>query len=1021
MALPVLDLELFRRRLKSFYNSWRETTPEVDATVISVGSDDNIIYAKSIAVQAWLLGCELRDVIIVLCHDRLYICAGRKKIEFLQPLQECTDENIKSVIYLTKHKGVDDNRDNFTELIDAIKKSKDGKNVGVIPKDRLTSDFTEAWKDVLDNDNELAKVDITPTIVQAMAPKDESEINLIKKAAHITSEVFSKHYIMQIMSIIDLEKKVSHYKLAESISNAIESEKYLAPNMDPQLVEVCYPPIIQSGGKQNLKFSITSNNELLKYDIITCFFGARYKLYCSNIVRTLLVEPTERQQQLYNLLLEVEEIILQELKEGVKLAEVYDKAKNYVVKRKPELESNFVKSVGFATGIEFRESVLSISPKCTVTVKKGMVFVVNVGFSDIAYENDKANTYGLFVGDTVIVNEDTSATVLTSAKKKIRNIGIFLKNEDEDSEEEDESDVMPRRSTTILESRTRSEETAEDRRKVHQAELKRKLNEEAKANLLKMRGEHVEKKVKEKLSYKNQSLMPRDPDISNLKIYIDKKQESIILPIFGIATPFHISTIKNVSQSVEGDYCYLRINFFYPGSALGRFDGNVFSQPDATFLKELTFRSLNTKQSGSTTSPSMNLMTAFRLIKEVQKVYKTRETEQRERAGIVEQEALIVNPNRSNPRLKEVYLRPSVSQKRVLGTLEAHTNGFRYTSVKGEKIDILYANIKQAFFQPCDHEMVILLHFHLQNAVLMGKKKVTDIQVYTEIGEISADLSKYRHMHDRDDLMAEQTERERRHKLKVSYMGFTEKIENLTNKQVEFDTPIRELSFYGVPHRSTVLLQLSNFCLVHLIEQPVFIVFFREVELIHFERVQFHLKSFDMVIIFKDYSRKVATINSIPMSSLDKIKSWFDQYDIRYTEGIQNLNWTNIMKTINEDPEGFFENGGWNFLDMNDEDNGNESLDESEEDDVYEPSTDEDEDEDYEESMSSAVETDDEEDELCELDSDESEGKDWDELEAEAAKADREKQPEYDEDNNSRKRGMSKSSANNRPKKKSRH
>ena len=25
------------------------------------------------------------------------------------------------------------------------------------------------------------------------------------------------------------------------------------------------------------------------------------------------------------------------------------------------------------------------------------------------------------------------------------------------------------------------------------------------------------------------------------------------------------------------------------------------------------------------------------------------------------------------------------------------------------------------------------------------------------------------------------------------------------------------------------------------------------------------------------------------------------------------------MKTINEDPEGFFENGGWNFLDMNDE------------------------------------------------------------------------------------------------------
>ncbi len=37
--------------------------------------------------------------------------------------------------------------------------------------------------------------------------------------------------------------------------------------------------------------------------------------------------------------------------------------------------------------------------------------------------------------------------------------------------------------------------------------------------------------------------------------------------------------------------------------------------------------------------------------------------------------------------------------------------------------------------------------------------------------------------------------------------------------------------------------------------------------------------------------------------------------DIRYTEGIQSLNWTKIMKTITDDPEGFFDNGGWSFLD----------------------------------------------------------------------------------------------------------
>ena len=37
--------------------------------------------------------------------------------------------------------------------------------------------------------------------------------------------------------------------------------------------------------------------------------------------------------------------------------------------------------------------------------------------------------------------------------------------------------------------------------------------------------------------------------------------------------------------------------------------------------------------------------------------------------------------------------------------------------------------------------------------------------------------------------------------------------------------------------------------------------------------------------------------------------------DIKYTEGIQSLNWSKIMKTICDDPEGFFESGGWSFLD----------------------------------------------------------------------------------------------------------
>lgn len=59
------------------------------------------------------------------------------------------------------------------------------------------------------------------------------------------------------------------------------------------------------------------------------------------------------------------------------------------------------------------------------------------------------------------------------------------------------------------------------------------------------------------------------------------------MPIFGIPVPFHISTIKNISQSVEGDYTYLRINFFHPGATVRLNEASMYSQPDATFVKEV--------------------------------------------------------------------------------------------------------------------------------------------------------------------------------------------------------------------------------------------------------------------------------------------------------------------------------------------------------------------------------------------------------------------------------------------------
>jgi len=59
-----------------------------------------------------------------------------------------------------------------------------------------------------------------------------------------------------------------------------------------------------------------SDNNQLHFGAIVCMLGTRYKSYCSNIVRTLLVEPTSNMQTNYDLLLRVEEEMLNKLQHG---------------------------------------------------------------------------------------------------------------------------------------------------------------------------------------------------------------------------------------------------------------------------------------------------------------------------------------------------------------------------------------------------------------------------------------------------------------------------------------------------------------------------------------------------------------------------------------------------------------------------------------------------------------------------------------------------------------------------------
>lgn len=88
------------------------------------------------------------------------------------------------------------------------------------------------------------------------------------------------------------------------------------------------------------------------------------------------------------------------------------------------------------------------------------------------------------------------------------------------------------------------------------------------------------------------------------------------------------------------------------------------------------------------------------------------------------------------------------------------------------------------------------------------------------------------------------------------FANFVKTIEAVSEKgrhKLEFDIPFEELEFFGCPHKSVVKVRPTKNCLIAISEFPFFVVDIDEIEIVHFERVQFGIKNFDMAIIFKDF------------------------------------------------------------------------------------------------------------------------------------------------------------------------
>jgi nucleosome binding factor SPN SPT16 subunit len=980
--------------------------------------------------------------------------------------------------------------------------------VGKFNDDHLEeSKLLSAWSALLTaSADKVTQVDWTKGCDAALAVKDAAAIEQVIKAGHLTARVARAAFLKNMERVIeDDEKGVTNASLSAKVLSALDDLPGLGIKVDTENFDFLLQPVVQSGGQYVVnalaKADLKSNDNAFSPDVILFSSSMKYNAHSAFVARTFFVDPSPTQTTLYNTILSAQTALIAELKPGNTIAAACQKALDILTADDTLPQFQVRPNFGCGYGLRATEQHLVLSTSNQTKIEKGMVFAVVMGVFKIPLPDapkkdtiamSKIQTYSILLGDTVIVDggksgeDDVGATIVTDKIPSERDQVVYelageSSDEEEEEEEEDEGDKKKKkkggksrlgeeldnydaaagagtvgiRSTRLAARRQQDAEdaAAKKKRDEHQKELFERKKEEARK---KQSGDGDDDKEDDA------DAVDKAPDIEAYRtavdlprgtrpnqIQVDKSHDAVLLPMFGGLIPFHVSTIKSVIKLEEGTKAILRINFHAPGAAPGKDcpPSMLKALRDygerGIFIRTLSFQSKDHR--------NMNNIT--QVIKAMQKKIKTEREQEQQKAGLVEQPKLILNRDGKVPRLTDLSMWPAISGRKSQGVLEVHTNGIRFMSTKGEKMEVTFSNVRHGIFMPCEGEHVVAIHFHLKHPIIINKKKHKDIQFFTEVvASTEAIDGRKRNDFDADEYNEEERERQIRIEMNKAFRKFAEKVQNAaegdpTSTWSSFDVPTRDLAFRwvllaplvkifspllffltsplplslfslslsflvcscsGTPQREMVTILPGSETLFSIVDKPPFVVSVADIEHVHFERVTFTNRDFDMVIIFKHGTREKGEdeflrISAIKRDKLDSVKRWLDEVaEVTYTEGANSFNWKQLMEDIVRQPdfwdsvdeEGEVKSAGWKFLADSDDDEEEDSEEESS---AYEESSEEESDDEDDEDLSSDFEEE-SDDESDYEDEDEGSDDDWDELEKKAARDDKKRAREEDEE-----------------------
>ncbi len=279
--------------------------------------------------------------------------------------------------------------DELNDIMDDL--LKNAKKIG-INGDELTFKMYNFIKKYAYEGSEM--IDVSKSVKATRMVKEESEINTLRTACKIASEVAE-------LMIDFVEPGMKEYEVAAEMSYEMQKRGASGTSFET----------IMAFGKNSAEPHYSAGEAVLeKGQFVLMDFGAIYKRYCSDITRTYFCGPiSEKQRKIYETVAEAQRLALETIKVGESCATPHNVAAEYI--NSTEFKDLFTHGLGHGLGLAVHDGG-GLNPRAEdIIMEDGMVFTVEPGIYLPGFG-------GVRIEDDIVVRKD-GPELLTTARRDI--------------------------------------------------------------------------------------------------------------------------------------------------------------------------------------------------------------------------------------------------------------------------------------------------------------------------------------------------------------------------------------------------------------------------------------------------------------------------------------------------------------------------------------------------------------------------------------------------------------------------